>query len=45
VFQEQTLSIQDKFCPGQESNPQPSTYKVDLLPSKLTRLAFKLSSK
>jgi hypothetical protein len=32
-FRERTLSVQDKVRPRQESNPQPSTYKSDALPS------------
>jgi hypothetical protein len=32
-FREQTLSVDDEIFPGWESNPRPSAYKADALPS------------
>jgi Alpha amylase, C-terminal all-beta domain. len=39
-FQERTLCVQDKIRPDSISNPRPSAYKADVLPSKLTKLAI-----
>jgi hypothetical protein len=38
-FRRQTLSVEDKVCPGGKSNLRPCADKVDILPFKLTRLA------
>jgi hypothetical protein len=38
-FRERTLTVEEKIHLGQKSNPQPSGYKADAQPFKLTRLA------
>jgi hypothetical protein len=37
-LRELNLSVEDEVSSGWETNPRPSAYKADALPSKLNRL-------